>query len=298
MGAFNEMLLTTMDRLEEIGREHRGTRTPQPSDPQLWELVHQIAPELFCTWDEVQEAIDEDPALSTGQIADQLDQLRDAYDKGRDREPGEQDVKRLEGTVEQGLDALWGAFASAYPEVETGDFGPAETVAIEQAVRQAFELMLFYNRPLEGLAPTATDAAAIVASRRAAAIERLTPMAEVVDGLTPINELAVDAVADSIRDVVARRNFSPIGDDVAEEVLTSRAHGLIDNADGVADMVGILIDLIGDHRAANKLVEYAEGALCNEVVDGEICGASTADGGWDGKCGHHADRAAARDGNA
>lgn len=204
--------------------------------------------------------------------------------------------RRFDDAADTALAALWDAVAAEYPEVTTGDFGPAETMEIERAVRTAMSLWLRYNRPVEGIAPSKAAAQYVVAERRAGAVRRLTPMAEVVDRTSAhgLWHVVHHHMAASVHETLARRDFAPISKDVAFGELSKHGEDLLTHATTVADLVPVLVDLVGDYRAAKALVDAAAGHLCNAVDDGDICGARLDDAeGFDGKCGTHADRVTA-----
>jgi hypothetical protein len=57
------------------------------------------------------------------------------------------DAKSIEQAVEKAQDAFWAEVARAFPEVTTGDFGPGETFAIQQAMEDAVSAWLAWNHP-------------------------------------------------------------------------------------------------------------------------------------------------------
>lgn len=268
MGA-HDQLRTALARVEELGRHDRGTRNPIPEVAELWRTAGQFAPDMF----RGDLPGRDHPVNRAGGVADEL---TDAYNQGRYREPGDSDERRLAAAVEQGSNALWAAFATAYPEIETGDFGPGETMAIEQAIREAFELMLYYNRPPEGIAETLTDARDIIDRRRAAHVERLTPMATVVAGLSPraLGDVARALIETYIGETMDARDFTPLTEKTAKRVLRENAERRFYGTDGVAEIVGVLVDLVGDYRTAKTLIAASGGLLCDaRCDDGDPCGA-------------------------
>lgn len=163
--------------------------------------------------------------------------------------------QRFEDAVEKATAGMWDALAAAYPEVTTGDFGPGETMVIEQTIRAAAKLWLHYNQPDEGIAPTTSAAGEIVAARKAAAVERLTPWARIIDslGTFPLGDLVREAADTYRNEVLAGRDFHPIADDAAADGLYQRTEHMIDETEGVADMVSVLVGLLGEYRAEKLL---------------------------------------------
>jgi hypothetical protein len=163
--------------------------------------------------------------------------------------------QRLEIAVEKACEGMWDAVSRAYPEVTTGDFGPGETLTIEQAIRGAVKLWLHYNRPDEGLAPTLQAAHQIVEVRREQAIERLTPLALVVagQGSIALPDMLHDASCEYMGVQMNTRDFTPLSDDHAERGLREYADHRIEQAVTVPDMVAALVDFLGDWRAEKIL---------------------------------------------
>jgi hypothetical protein len=161
------MLMTAVSDGARADRDHGN---PVPTDAALWQTAQGIAAGLGAS------------ALPDDADADTLADLRDAYIEGRRRVPNEaSDFERLDAAVEKALEGMWGAVVVAYPECTTGDFGPLETTDIENVVRDVMQLWLYYNQPDDGLAPTAAAAQEIVAARRAADTEQVTPPVSTVD---------------------------------------------------------------------------------------------------------------------
>jgi len=54
-------------------------------------------------------------------------------------------VNRIAAAQEAARDAFWAALADQFPEVDSGDFGPGETLALEEATNEAVRTWLYYN---------------------------------------------------------------------------------------------------------------------------------------------------------
>lgn len=161
---------------------------------------------------------------------------------------------RVDTVLETAGKAFWRAVAEGFPEVTTGDFGPDETLAIEQAMRKAVLLWLHYNLPEEGVAPTAVAAGGIVAARMAAAVERLLPLAERVNP-TWLWDLVHDMAHADADAEFAHGDFAPISDDTALDALRDRANDRVNEAQqaGKAAAVELLVEVLGEQRAEQML---------------------------------------------
>lgn len=200
---------------------------------------------------------------------------------------------RLNLAAEQATEAMWGGVVKAYPEVTTGEFGPGETIELEQMIRGMLTLWLIYNRPAEGIAATKEAAAEIVAARRDAAIDRIHPMVTVVREADP--DALCDLIHETLQDDAARRAagydnkvhpdwlvWSAIYERAAtmhEQATTARA----------GDVAALLVDHLGEYRTIKALIQVGRGELCDgRTPDRDLCGDHTLDRG---KCGRHADQA-------
>lgn len=198
---------------------------------------------------------------------------------------------RLEMAVEVAADALWGGVVEAYPEVRSGDFGPGETFEMERSIRDGMKLWLLYNRPAEGIAPTQAEAAEIVAARRKAAVERVTPMVDLVHDREP--DLLADLLHETLQDDAGRRTAgydeSVHADWLVWTAIYERASTLHEQSStaGPADVAELLVDLLGEYHAVKALIAAAPGQLCDgRLPGGDLCGAILDDNrGRDGKCG-------------
>lgn len=54
-------------------------------------------------------------------------------------------AERVAAAQEAARDAFWATLAERFPEIESGDFGPDDTIALEQATNQAVRSWLHYN---------------------------------------------------------------------------------------------------------------------------------------------------------
>lgn len=206
--------------------------------------------------------------------------------------------KRLDEAVEKAGEAFWDAVVTQYPEVQTGDFGPDETMTFEVTTRGVMQLWLLYNTPAEGIAASGDDAAEIVAARRAVAVERITPMVDLVHDYEP--EGLSDLLHETLQDDAARRtkgyDNSVHADWLVWTAIYERASVLHEKIDvaGPAEVAALLVDLLGEYQTVSALVELAKGELCDgRLPDRGLCGARLDDGeGQDGKCGTCSDRAA------
>ncbi len=188
---------------------------------------------------------DANPAQIAGMIARVV---RDTEDRWQ----------RVEDVLEQAGEAFWGAVAKGFPEVTSGDFGPDETLTIEQAMRKAMLLWLYYNRPEEGVAPTRAAGDAIVEARAEATAARLLPIAEQIDP-DELWYLLHDTAHAQAEDEFIYGDFGPIGDDAAREALKDRADDRVNEArqEGPLGAVRLLVDAVGERRAEKDLREAA-----------------------------------------
>lgn len=200
--------------------------------------------------------------------------------------------RRVEQVVEDAAQAMWTAVGEGFPEVETGDFGPGETMTVEATIRDAVRLWLHYNEPTEGIAPNRDAAMAIVAARKDAALDRLVPAAEYINDRQLGEGFPDGLVAEYIKQAVDSGRFRPLSDDDAARVLRERIDTLLGEPDGVREFLSALSDLVGVYRVESALVVQSEGGLCRgRLVDnGDLCLAVTDGDGEDGWCGPHAAR--------
>jgi hypothetical protein len=54
---------------------------------------------------------------------------------------------RTESALDSGQQAFWAVMVEHFPEVEAGDFGPEESVALDEALKDALRLWLYWNLP-------------------------------------------------------------------------------------------------------------------------------------------------------
>ena len=54
---------------------------------------------------------------------------------------------RIEPALDSGQQAFWAVMVEHFPEVEAGDFGPEEQVALDEALKDALRLWLYWNLP-------------------------------------------------------------------------------------------------------------------------------------------------------
>lgn len=279
MGAFKEQLADTLDRIAAVGRAHAEQDVPRRTDAWLWQRAHTFAPSAGLLPDEIDAGL--------------MQQVREAYEQGRTAAAAEQ---RLTAAVQDAMTALGESFAGSYPEVQPGDYGPAETIGLQDTVRLALSLWLVANQPDEGVAPTRQDAEKIVADRRDAAIKRITPMVALV------RDLELDGLSDLLHETLqadAEQRIQGYDNTVHPDWLVWTAiyerattiHEAICVA-APADMSALLVELVGEHNAVRQLIEVARGELCDgRLPGGDLCGAPLDDGeGEDGKCGPCADR--------
>ena len=57
------------------------------------------------------------------------------------------DLDRIRKAVEDGMEAFFEQISEHYPEIESGDFPPLATVAIEKAMLEAAETWVLGNSP-------------------------------------------------------------------------------------------------------------------------------------------------------
>lgn len=63
-------------------------------------------------------------------------------------------MTRIEAAVSEGLERFWSGVVAEFTEVETGDFPPDAHGMLEEAMRGAVELWLYYNgKGIDGEAP-------------------------------------------------------------------------------------------------------------------------------------------------
>lgn len=163
---------------------------------------------------------------------------------------------RLADAVEAAGEAFWAEIAKHYPEVNSGDFGPEETVTLERALHGAVSLWLHYNKPEEGIAEGRLAGASIALARKDAAAERVAAHIT-ASGIRPevLAELIEEVLKEGSDELAREHDYYPLGDQLVREELDVWVDDTAAdvNRGGVDEQADTLVAYLGERIALARI---------------------------------------------